>query len=129
MRTVRLQTVLTGGICAAAMAFLYSFPPIQYHFYPRCPIYTYTHLLCPGCGATRAMYELLHLNLTGALHYNALLTVLAPLGMLWFALNWWQAERENRNLVLRVPRLAVAGVIVLAVLFTAARNTGIGFVI
>lgn len=75
------------------------------------------------------MYELLHFNLRGALHYNALLTVLAPLGLLWFAVSWWQAIRDNGTLKLQIPRLAIAGVIVLAVLFTVARNTGIAFVI
>ena len=75
------------------------------------------------------MYELLHFNLRGALHYNAFLTVLAPLGILWFAFSWCRATREGRKLELRVPRLAVVGVIVLAVLFTVVRNTGIAFVI
>jgi len=37
--------------------------------------------------------------------------------------------REDRKLELRAPRLAVVGVIVLAVLFTVVRNTGIAFVI
>jgi len=120
-----MLTVIAVGLGTV----LFNFPPDQYGFYPRCPIYTYTHLLCPGCGATRAMYELLHFNVTRALHYNALLTVLAPAGILWFAFSWWQAVRESSSLQLRVPRLAVAGVILLAVLFTVARNTGIAFVI
>src|SRR6185312_6786981 len=127
MNRVRSQRVLGGTISAAAMAVLYFFSPSQYHFYPRCPIYTYTHLLCPGCGGTRAMYELLHFHLRGALHYNALLTVLAPLGGLWFAFSWWRAVRDNVTLRLQSPRFAIATVILLTVLFTVARNTGIAF--
>jgi drug/metabolite transporter (DMT)-like permease len=52
---------------------LLRFPPDQYDFYPRCPIHTYLHLLCPGCGATRALAALLHGRVADAFHFNALL--------------------------------------------------------
>jgi hypothetical protein len=63
----RLGLIAATG--CSGLAVLYRFPPSQYQIYPRCPFYAATHLLCPGCGGTRAIYELLHLNLTGALHY------------------------------------------------------------
>ena len=39
-------------------------------FYPACPIYEHFHLLCPGCGATRALAALLHGDLASAWRMN-----------------------------------------------------------
>jgi uncharacterized protein DUF2752 len=127
MRTVRKLRMLIGGTMAAGVAVLYYFPPAQYRFYPRCPIYSATHLLCPGCGGTRALYELLHLNFSGALHYNALITVLMPLGFLWFAFCWHNAVRHGAVLEMRLHCGVTVALVLMAVLFTVARNSGMAF--
>jgi hypothetical protein len=69
------QTGLAAAflLAVAATVLLLRFPPDQYSFYPQCPIHTYLHLLCPGCGATRALAALLHGRLREAFHLNALL--------------------------------------------------------
>ncbi len=69
------QIALTAAFLFAAggALLLLHFPPEQYSFYPQCPIHTYLHLQCPGCGATRALAALLHGRLTEAFHLNALL--------------------------------------------------------
>jgi hypothetical protein len=113
----------------AGTAVLYTFPPSQYSFYPRCPIYGTTHLLCPGCGATRAFHELLHLNLKGALHYNALVTLLLPVALMWSGLECYRASRQNRSMELRLPLPACVALLVIAALFTIIRNTGLAFAI
>ena len=74
----RRRHALTGLAAAfllalAAAVLLLRFPPDQYSFYPQCPIHTYLHLLCPGCGTTRALAALLHGRLREAFHLNALL--------------------------------------------------------
>lgn len=119
--------VFAGAVLAMGMAVLYLFPPAQYSFYPRCPIYSATHLLCPGCGGTRAVHELLHLNLTGALHYNALLTLLVPLGLAWFSFCWYKSVRHGTALQIRLAPGVTFALVVLAVVFTVARNAGIAF--
>jgi hypothetical protein len=123
----RTCSVLCGLVVIAGIAVLYAFPPSQYGFYPRCPIYSTTHLLCPGCGATRALYELLHLNLKGAVHYNALVTLLLPVALMWWALECYSATRQNRSMELRLPPAACAALLVIAALFTITRNTGLAF--
>ena len=72
---IAIATLLSG------LAVVYRFPPAEYSFYPRCPIYLTTHWLCPGCGSTRALHSLLHLDFQSALHYNALFTLLVPFCM------------------------------------------------
>jgi Protein of unknown function (DUF2752) len=109
------------------MAVLYSFPPEQYSFYPRCPIYSATHLLCPGCGGTRALHELLHLNVAGALRYNALITVLVPLALAWFAFCWYKSVRHGTAVQIRLAPSVTVALVLVAVLFSVARNAGIAF--
>jgi hypothetical protein len=121
--------MLAGGIAATSVGVLYAFSPSEYSFYPRCPIYSATRLLCPGCGATRALHELLHLNLRGALHYNALTTLLIPIVLTWSALEWHRASRQNRSMELRLPVVTWAALLLVAVLFTIIRNTGLAFAI
>lgn len=75
------------------------------------------------------MHELLHWNWRGAGHYNALLTVLAPVALLWFAYFSYQALRYGRLPALQVPRLAIVVLGIVVVLFTVVRNTGIAFLI
>jgi hypothetical protein len=84
-----------GLFAAAAFAFvvisggavLFFFDPTKNNFYPICQFHLLTGLYCPGCGATRASYQLLHGNLMAALHDNALyvvsLAALAARGV-WF---------------------------------------------
>lgn len=117
------------GMLALVCAVLYSFPPQDYHFYPVCPFYAFTHLLCPGCGGTRALYHLLHGNLATAWRLNALVTVAAPVAVAWF-LYWYSEVMRHRE----PPRLhlhwsAIALLFVVAGAFTIVRNTGIALTI
>jgi Protein of unknown function (DUF2752) len=107
----------TGAAAGAAM--LYRFSPQEYSFYPRCPFFALTHHYCPGCGATRALAELLHGNVTAALHFNAAVTVLLPFVLCYFAKMYWTALRENRVEWPSIPdwswRVAIACLAIFAV--------------
>jgi Protein of unknown function (DUF2752) len=46
--------------------------------YPPCVFHALTGLHCPGCGATRCTYALVHGDLPQALAYNPLLVVALP---------------------------------------------------
>jgi hypothetical protein len=72
---------------------------------------------------------MLHCNLAGAWHYNAFLTVLAPLTVLWLVSVWFRAARNNQAPEFRLPRTAWVLVAVVALLFSVARNTNMAFVI
>src|ERR1700743_1975824 len=85
----RIATTLRAALPVSLMAglaiILLRFPPAQYTFYPQCPIYSSLHLLCPGCGGTRALADLLHGRLHEALHDNALVTLLLPIAFVYGA--------------------------------------------
>jgi Protein of unknown function (DUF2752) len=120
------RRTVTGMAIAAllgGLAVVYKFPPGEYTFYPRCPVYVATHWLCPGCGATRALHALLHLDVGSALHYNALFTLLAPVAFAWLVFCWYRVVRYDQFPSLAIPRGLTASLVVTLLLFTLARNT------
>ena len=58
--SVRGQILLAACGCAGASAFLYAVDPSHHAVYPQCLLYNATGIYCAGCGATRALYALLH---------------------------------------------------------------------
>src|SRR5450432_1487151 len=67
---------LLGATAVGIGAMVFFFNPSTQGFYPVCAFHSLTGLNCPGCGATRALYALLHGNLRLALKDNALFVVL-----------------------------------------------------
>src|SRR5262245_5799283 len=107
--------VLTGA--AAGAAILYHLSPQEYSFYPRCPFFAVTHHYCPGCGATRAMAELLHGNFTAALHFNAAVTLLLPFVLSYFVKMYWTGMPEYRIELLTVPDWSWKAAVVCVTIF------------
>lgn len=74
----RLKMVGMVGTCCAASVVLYAFSPTGSGFYPPCPFYFLTGLYCPGCGTARALHQLLHGNVIGAVDFNPLMMLFLP---------------------------------------------------
>jgi len=72
------QRVIVFCAVAAGAAVLFFFDPARYGWYPSCPFHAWTGLACPGCGATRALHQLLHGHLLAALRLNALVALALP---------------------------------------------------
>jgi uncharacterized protein DUF2752 len=109
-------------VALAGAVILFKFPPEQYDFYPQCPIFRYLHVYCPGCGATRALAALLHLRIAEALHYNALVVLLVPVLLGYFAAAYLRARRDEVFSWPRVPALGLTALLVLTVAFGVLRN-------
>ncbi|HVG92429.1 MAG TPA: DUF2752 domain-containing protein, partial [Alphaproteobacteria bacterium] len=94
----------------------------EHHFYPICMFHAITGWQCPGCGGTRALYHLLHLHIGQALHYNALVTVVAPVALAWFI--FWYASVVFRGYspALRISRPVAVCLYLVTLFFAAARN-------
>jgi hypothetical protein len=104
---------------AAALFFavvLYRFPPGEYGFYPRCPVYALTGWQCPGCGMTRALAALLHGHVAEALRWNPLVLLVVAGFVAWVVAACRGAKRP------RVSNFAVAATLLVAGLFMAVRN-------
>lgn len=93
----RLAAIILVFIALAGAAVVFFFNPTTHTFYPVCQFHRLTGLECPGCGATRAAYALLHGSFSAALRDNALfvltLGALAARGI-WFG---WKNFRGRAN--------------------------------
>ena len=117
-----VRTIAPLTIVAMVAGVLRRFPPAQYSFYPRCPIYEAFHLQCPGCGATRAIAALLQGRLSEAMHLNALVTLLLPVAAA-FGVGWyWRFVRREDDRWPRIPGAPVYVVLGAAAIFTVLRN-------
>lgn len=88
-----------------------------------CPIYELTGYFCPGCGAGRAVYSLLHGQIYQAFRYNPLLIILLPWLALYYIINivQWVRTGEARLgqvLPMWIPYVAL----VLLIIYGMLRN-------
>jgi hypothetical protein len=88
-KSSRFPWGLLGGLAVVlAIGFtLFRFDPTQYHYYPRCLLYTTTGIYCPGCGCLRAVHQLSHGHVLVALHYNPLFILSLPI-IAWLATHY-----------------------------------------
>lgn len=112
----------TAGTLLSGALLLRLFPPGEYRFYPECPIFHFFHVYCPGCGATRALAALTHARFAEALHYNALIVFLLPVLLLYFAVAYRRATRDEEFRWPGIPASLVHAACVFAVVFGILRN-------
>jgi hypothetical protein len=124
--TSRVNWMLAGATVAGCAYVAIADPNNTASWYPQCPFKALTGLDCPGCGITRA----LHAGLTGhpgrALDHNALVIVMAVVGIVWFVVSRVRVSRGRPPLTLAKPaRWGIAfGVAVAA--FWVLRNVAWG---
>jgi hypothetical protein len=117
---VRAAAPLALALTIAAI--LLRFPPENYSFYPECPIHHFFGILCPGCGATRALAALLHGNVNQAFHLNALIVLLLPIAI-GYAVACYARIITNKPLTWpQPPTAAIYTTLAVTTIFTIARN-------
>lgn len=77
------QLMIAGGVwlgLSAAAIFVFFFNPASpsNQWFPKCPFRLLTGMQCPGCGSTRAFYQLLHLHPIAAFKFNPLMILTLP---------------------------------------------------
>jgi hypothetical protein len=124
--SVRGQIVLGSCLCAGASAFLFAVDPTRHAIYPQCFLYRTTGIYCAGCGATRALYALLHGRIFTALHDNALFVTALPFLLAVGGVYAWKSWRANAwadtSLDGRSALRRGLGLFLLLLLFMLARN-------
>ena len=93
------------------------FNPAAVSLFPPCPFYFLTGFYCPGCGSQRAIHQLLHGNIFGAVGYNALLVLSLPVLFLsarMFILNIFKKENRKVDFLYnpQVPKI-ISGIVLL----------------
>jgi hypothetical protein len=111
--------LVLAGSAAALLLFL---PPTRYSFYPQCPIYSSLHLLCPGCGTTRALAALLRGHLREALRLNALTTLMFLIAIAYAVKIYSHLLQRKPIHSLQPPHAAIYATLCITAIFTIARN-------
>lgn len=121
-RKIRIALVFCAGAVWAVGAFyLYHHNPYSYPL--PCIFHLLTGLYCPGCGAGRACYSLLHLRFKDALSYNPLMTLLIPLICLYImvrVIDWMITGGNHVDGKISVKLLV--WILVLVFIYGALRN-------
>ena len=91
-------TAAISMMLVAALYLFFIFDPETHPFFPQCPFLLATGLECPGCGSQRALHQLLHLNIRGALKQNGFMVVALPYIFMGIYLQYLGGKR-------RFPRL------------------------
>ncbi len=117
-----LRAAVPPAVILAVVTILLRLPPAQSSFYPRCPIYEYLHLQCPGCGATRALAALLRGHFREAMHRNALVTPLLPIAAIYGALCYRHFLRREALRWLQIPQATIYCALGIAAAFMVLRN-------
>ncbi|MGH3491674.1 MAG: DUF2752 domain-containing protein [Sciscionella sp.] len=115
-----------GSAAAGALAIL---DPTHRGVLPvLCPIKLLFGITCPGCGGLRMVHCLLHGNLAGAVHYNALGLLVLPVvvfSVLAWAVRCWRGTDggSRRGQAQWVPPVLVSRVVIAALIgWTVLRN-------
>ena len=111
---------LLAGIAAGCGA-LVAYPGLGAAL-PACPIHEYLGVLCPGCGATRAVLALLHGHMSDALRWNALFVCLLPLAVWFGAESYRRAVRAGEFRWPQIPAAAMYGIVAAGFVFAVLRN-------
>jgi hypothetical protein len=114
--------LLWFGAFAAGWGLVAVVDPNEPGHYPTCPLLAATGLYCPGCGTMRALHDLAHGDLGGAMARNPLAVLALPvLAWAWLA---WVRGRCGTGTRSRtsVPAWVQWAAAVLVVLFGLVRN-------
>ena len=121
-RTARISAVMAIAVAVlAGCIYLFYHNPIVYPI--PCVIHMLTGLYCPGCGAGRACYALLHGRIYEAFAYNPLLLGLLPFLALYIAARFvdWMLTGEN-HIDSRISVKLLVAVLIIVVVYGIVRN-------
>jgi len=120
----RLNALLAAGIrlivgCGVVFRI---FDPSQLRFLPRCPFLVLTGFYCPGCGALRALHQLLMGNVGNALAFNPFAVLATPF-LVYGGVSFLSFRVRGRYLPrIFVPARWIWGLCAAIVLFGVLRN-------
>ena len=111
--------VVTGIL--VIVGFYWYFNPMQLLF-PKCPVFSFSGIHCPGCGSQRAMHAFLHGNFSDAFRQNLLATlcyfaIIAEIVFLITGKMHWRPSYRLKH-----SRYAALFVLTFVLVFTLLRN-------
>lgn len=124
-RSVRAALLLgAAAVFAAGALYLYFHDPYQYPL--PCIIKLLTGMYCPGCGAGRACFSILHGKFFDAFCYNPLLVILLPFAGGYIAargIDW--AVTGGNHIDGKISIKLLLAVLIIILVYGILRNTPI----
>ena len=114
--------LLVVSILCSGAVILFIFNPNEHSFYPECVTYTITGILCPGCGSTRALYQLVHGNIGEAIRLNPAIMLVLCMGVTDACRYSIATHRDHTFKTLFSRSKLITGLIVLAIGYAILRN-------
>ncbi len=87
-----------------------------------CIFHLITGLNCPGCGVTRMMHSLVHLDFVSAFHHNAALLCLSPILFILFASRAYRYIRYGSVKTTRLEQISCWALVAILLLWGVVRN-------
>ena len=124
VRQLMAAATIWVGLTAISI-FLFFFNPASpaNQWFPKCPFRLVTGFQCPGCGSTRAFYQLLHLHPVAAFKFNPLIMLTLPFLIYAFLGFTRSAITGKPYRRLFIPPIYLWAWLVLMLFFWIFRNT------
>jgi hypothetical protein len=123
--SARLAYVLLAVVGVLSIAVIYTIDPRNPGAYPICPFLGLTGYHCPGCGTLRALHQLSHGQLFGALGYNPFTIVSLPFIIFSYVSGFAKAFRLPVLPAVFIPHQWIWALLVGVVAFWVLRNVPI----
>jgi len=110
-----------AAVAVVSVSYLAAVNPHEGGNYPTCPSLLLTGFYCPGCGSLRAIHDLAHGDVVGALDMNILAVIAIP----WLVWRWyaWTAAAAGRTITRKpAPAWAIYALAGAIVVYWIARN-------
>ncbi len=114
---IGIPVIALGG--AVALFFL---DPSKQTFFPKCAFHMATGYSCPGCGSSRALYQLTHANVLEALRLNPGILCLLGMGVTDFGRYIRSATLAKPFRTLFANVWLVIGLVVGMLIYAVVRN-------
>ena len=121
-RNLAIATMVWFTIAIGSLVLLF-FNPTTTGFFPVCPFRALTGLQCPGCGSTRACYQLMHLHPIAAFKLNPLMMLTLPFilyGLAGFTKSAVTGKPQRR---IFIPSIYLWAWLAVVIFFWVFRNT------
>lgn len=119
LRLRRLLAV-SGGLLLAGLGYALVYDATGFSI--PCPFYAVTGLQCPGCGVSRMCLCLLHLDFSGAWHYNPVILSLLPVGIILAVRLAARYVKTGSKALTKGENATLWAMIVILLLFGVIRN-------
>lgn len=117
-----MKKYITFIVVATTLLIIYLILGNIFHLYVPCIFNLITGLHCPGCGVTRMLKEIIHLNFYQAFRYNMLAFIFTPIFFFLFINHIYCKIKNKKSIYQKIPNYLSVIVIVLFLIFGIIRN-------